>query len=303
MNFEDAEALRRLPVQHDNLIGIDSDGCVFDSMVAKQCRCFHTAFIDEWQLQPIEAVVRETKEFANLYSASRGQDRFVTFDIAVDMLGRRPEVIASGLTLPDTVDLKRWLATGGPFGDANLQRAIEGEILPELADSESLQRLLTWSQEVNRRVRSMDPPPAFPEAIRFLQRVGEESDAIVVSSTPLSALRHDWSSAGLTETVRFIASKDIGTKVEHLKLALADEKYHPAHVLMIGDAPKDMQSAEKVGVRFYPICAGEENESWRHLNEHVYEKFLAGTYESELENALKKQFLRRLPATPNWKTI
>ena len=37
--------------RHDFFIGLDSDGCVFDSMEIKHKECFAPAFIKHWKLQ------------------------------------------------------------------------------------------------------------------------------------------------------------------------------------------------------------------------------------------------------------
>ena len=62
--------------QHDFLVGIDSDGCVFDSMELKHKECFIPAFINHYDLQGVSKYAREAAEFVNLYSKSRGANRF-----------------------------------------------------------------------------------------------------------------------------------------------------------------------------------------------------------------------------------
>ena len=62
--------------KHDFLVGIDSDGCVFDSMELKHKECFIPAFINHYELQGVSKYAREAAEFVNLYSKSRGVNRF-----------------------------------------------------------------------------------------------------------------------------------------------------------------------------------------------------------------------------------
>ena len=50
------------------------------------------------------------------------------------------------------------------------------------------------------------------------------------------------------------AGQELGTKTEHLKLA-AKNKYPPERILMIGDAPGDLNAARANGALFYPITA------------------------------------------------
>ncbi len=62
--------------KHDFLVGIDSDGCVFDSMELKHKECFIPQFINHYELQGVSKYAREAAEFVNLYSKSRGVNRF-----------------------------------------------------------------------------------------------------------------------------------------------------------------------------------------------------------------------------------
>lgn len=280
-----------------SFIGIDSDGCVFDSMTVKQAQCFHSTFLDLYDLWSIETPARFCLEFVNLFSATRGQDRFVCFDLAVDLMHKHPE-IGADVALPDTTHLKAWLATSGPYGNVGLQKAIDGEILPGLTGSAELAKLMQWSLEVDVRVKQLDIIPAFPNAVTFLEKAKLEADLLVVSSTPVAALSHEWESNGIIEHIRFIASKDIGKKTQHLQWATDGKGYERR--LMIGDAPKDMESAQEVGVRFYPINPGKEDASWKRLHEEVLGKFLADDYSEALEQQLIEEFLALLPENPEW---
>ena len=50
----------------DFLVGIDSDGCVFDSMEIKHKECFIPNIIKFWGLQAVSKYAREAAEFVNL---------------------------------------------------------------------------------------------------------------------------------------------------------------------------------------------------------------------------------------------
>ena len=47
-----AQPLRDLVPQHEFFIGIDSDGCAFDTMELKHKECFAPNTIKHWSLQP-----------------------------------------------------------------------------------------------------------------------------------------------------------------------------------------------------------------------------------------------------------
>ncbi|MEO0447869.1 MAG: HAD hydrolase-like protein, partial [Verrucomicrobiota bacterium] len=283
------DELASLTPQETHLLGIDSDGCVFDSMTVKQTKCFHTALLDQWELWEWEDEVRNALEFVNLYSRHRGQDRFVCLDLALDLL-RHSSIPRE--PLPEGAPLKRWLADGPPYGNRELAAAIDHARSAE--DRETLNAILAWSLETDRRVKALPPIPPFPEAVTFFEETTGKADNIVVSSTPLEALEHEWTKAGLRTAVRFICGKELGTKVQHLETALSCGYAHH-RVLMIGDAPKDLESAENAGVRFFPVMPGRENDSWKELRTTVFPAFLSDEYSQEEEHQRVTEFRNSLP--------
>src|SRR4051794_38815059 len=62
--------------KHDFLVGIDSDGCAFDTMEVKHKECFIPNIINYYSLAGVSKYAREAAEFVNLYSKSRGINRF-----------------------------------------------------------------------------------------------------------------------------------------------------------------------------------------------------------------------------------
>ncbi len=75
--------------QHAFLVGIDSDGCVFDTMELKHKECFIPHLIRYYELQGISKFAREVAEFVNLYSKSRGVESLSRAD-------RDPQLAAAG---------------------------------------------------------------------------------------------------------------------------------------------------------------------------------------------------------------
>lgn len=95
------------------------------------------------------------------------------------------------------------------------------------------------------------------------------------------------------EYVDYPMAQDVGTKTVCLQKMLA-KGYQPEHVLMIGDAPGDQTSAREGGVRFYPILAGHETESWAHFKQNVLPAFVADNYTSAFENMEAENFRKNL---------
>src|SRR6187397_1024966 len=98
-----------LTPQHKFLVGIDSDGCVFDSMELKHKECFIPNFIRYYKLQGVSKFAREAAEFVNLYSKSRGTNRFPALIEALEWLQKRPEVTARGVKITIPPGLVKWL--------------------------------------------------------------------------------------------------------------------------------------------------------------------------------------------------
>ena len=58
------------------LVLFDSDGCVIDSMIKKHTLCFGPLMISEWGLEAYKDEIMELWEKVNLYSRTRGLNRF-----------------------------------------------------------------------------------------------------------------------------------------------------------------------------------------------------------------------------------
>ncbi len=65
---EYARELAELRPRFDFFIGIDSDGCAFDTMEIKHKECFIPNIIRYWELQAVSKYARAAAEFVNLYS-------------------------------------------------------------------------------------------------------------------------------------------------------------------------------------------------------------------------------------------
>ena len=272
----------------DSFVGVDSDGCVFDTMRVKQCLHFHPLIIRHWGLEAVEAQLREVAEFVNLHSRHRGRNRFPALLQTFELLPTRPGVAASGVTLPETRDLRAYCESGLALGNASLAAEVARTGSPELA------KVLEWSLAVTREIeRNMEPVPPFPAAVASLRKMQGRSDAMVVSQTPEEALLREWRQHGIDSLVRVIAGQELGSKAEHILLA-TEGRYAKDRILLIGDAPGDLAAAREAGVAFYPIQPGAEGASWERFHDEIYERFLVGRYRGELERGLLEAFERSL---------
>ena len=99
-----AKPLLDMEPQHAFFVGIDSDGCVFDTMEIKHKECFCPNIIKHWGLQGISKYARQAVEFVNLYSAWRGVNRWPALIKVFDLLRERSAVIERGVPIPEAPD-------------------------------------------------------------------------------------------------------------------------------------------------------------------------------------------------------
>lgn len=294
MSDKPFEKLRSLEPKHRFFIGIDSDGCVFDTMEIKQKECFIPNTVKYFGLQAVSKYLRECVEFVNLYSKWRGANRFPAIVKSMDFLRERPEVIKRGVPVPKLSSLRKWMEEDTKLGNPSLQARVDSGGDPEL------RQVLEWSLAVNKTIKDIVKGIVpFPYVAESLEKAGNKADLIVVSQTPVEALEREWKEHNLDGLVRVIAGQEYGTKSEHIKYA-SGGKYEPGKVLMVGDAPGDLDAARDNKALFYPINPGSEEDSWQRFYEEAMDKFFDGTYAGHYEEELIGEFERLLPSVPPW---
>ena len=291
------DLLKNLQQEHDFFVGIDSDGCVFDSMELKHKECFIPVIIKEWGLQAISKYVREAAEFVNLYSKWRGANRFPALIKVFELLQEREDVQKRGVAIPDLQHLQEFVDSGAALGNESLEKMAEEN------GSEILKHTLKWSTEVNKAVKNMvEGVPPFPFVREVLQKLQDKADSIVVSATPGEALVREWEENDISRFVKLIAGQEMGNKKEHLALA-SKNKYAENRVLMIGDAPGDLKAAKANSALFYPIIPGNEEQSWEKLYNESLDVFLNEEYAGSYEKGMIKEFEKLLPDSPPWQQV
>ena len=295
MKMDYQTVLKEYKPSHDFFIGIDSDGCVFDTMEVKQKEFFIPDGIKYFDLFAIAKIVRETWEFVNLYSVYRGGNRFLSLIKVFELLNKRKEIIDSEIRLPDLTSLKEWASKETKLGNASLLKYFESNYNPDL------EKVVRWTVAVNKDISEWlhDIPP-FPYARKACEKLSCFADTIVVSQTPLEALEREWQEHDLKKYVTLIAGQEHGTKVEHIAFS-AKGKYADDKILMIGDANGDLDAAKSNGVLFFPVIPGKENLSWKRFLNEGLEKFLTGKFAGSYEENLLGEFRKSLPDTPPWK--
>ncbi len=288
------DRLKNMKPEHEFFIGIDSDGCAFDSMEIKHKECFCPAFIKHFDMQPVSKYAREVWEFVNLYSTTRGCNRFLAVPRALTFLGERKDVRDRNVIPPALEGLRSWIERETKLGNPALEKELENNPDPDL------KRCYAWSLEVNERIADLvrNVPP-FPLVRESLQAMQEKADAIVVSQTPTEALEREWTEHSIDRFVRFIAGQEVGKKSEHIAFA-AEGKYEKEKMLMIGDAPGDLKAARDNDALFFPVNPGHEEASWDRFKNEALDRFFSGKYAGSYEKKLIEEFNTYLPENPSW---
>lgn len=270
--------------KHELLICVDSDGCVMDTMDIKHKRCFGPCLIKEWGLSKWGSEILSRWCEINLYTVTRGVNRFKGLLIALS------EISEHYRRIEDIEALAEWVENTDELSEKSLER----ECLKK-PESDSLKKALAWSREVNKLSSELAEGEIKPfvlakEALEAAKRV---ADVAIVSGASYDALVDEWTRYGLIEHTDVVMAQNSGSKSACLR-ALIGKGYSCDRVLMCGDSPGDMQAAEECGVHFFPILVGRESESWREFIDTALEKFASGSYCDGYAEKKKKEFIENL---------
>lgn len=272
--------------KHDYLICVDSDGCVMDTMNCKHFHCFGPCMVDEWELDPWRQEVLDRWNEINLFSMTRGINRFKGLAMALGEIHTRYKPI-QGIEA-----LKRWADTAPALSNDAVAKAAE-----EAPDADArmvFQKALSWSKAVNAAIVKL------PEELKVPYRGAKEglaaahtfADVAMVSSANRDAVEEEWGKFGLLEHTDIVLAQDVGSKAACIARML-EFGYDARKVLMVGDAPGDCDAAEKNGVYYYPILVNHEQESWEEAVTTGFPKLRSGDYR-EYGAEKKREFLHNL---------
>src|ERR1043166_9221024 len=166
-----AQVLKDFKPTKEFFVGIDSDGCIFDSMEIKHKECFTPMFIKHFTLQAASKYAREVWEFVNLYSKTRGANRFPALVRALNLLRERPQVKARQVSVSNTKALEEWIGRETKLGNATLAAEVKN-------GNKGLEQVKRWSDAVNAQMEDIvHNVPPFPLVYECLQRINEKTDA------------------------------------------------------------------------------------------------------------------------------
>ncbi len=300
-DVDPAKPLKDFKPKKSYFVDIDSDGCAFDTMGIKQRECFCPWLIGYFGLQPVAQAARECKEFADLFSKTRGFNRHKTTKrIIAELLPSHPMVKARNFQVPQFPHYFAWVDDPNSLlSNDGLKRAIGETSNPDAR--RELENALAWSERVNAAIKDIvKGMPPFPFVRESLEKITPLADVIVVSATPCEALSREWEEHDIAKYAEVIAGQEMGKKAEHLNYATKG-RYEKNHILMVGDALGDMKAARANDALFYPINPGDEAQSWKRFRDEAFDKFINGQYAGIYEEKVIAEFDKYLPETPPWK--
>ena len=269
---------------HDYLICVDSDGCAVDTMDIKHKACFGPCMVAEWELEAGEAPVLARWNEINLYSMTRGINRFKGLAMAL------AEVNEQYTKIEGIEDLQAWVADASELSNPALAEAVSAN------DAPILKKALRWSQAVNESINRLpwEVKRVFPGVREGFESVRNFADIVIVSSANRDAVEEEWERFGLLPLVDLVMCQDMGSK-DYCIAQLKKKGYAADHILMVGDAPGDRAAAQANNVRYYPILVRREKESWEEfpeaaarLREGSYAAYETRKIEEFLENLSNK---------------
>lgn len=255
--------------QKEFLVCVDSDGCAMDTMDIKHIRCFGPCMVEEWQLGAWQEEILARWNAINLYTMTRGINRFKGLAAALKEINDQYTPIEGIDALTDWADHAPELSN----------RAVEQEF--QHTGTPIFQKVLRWSQATNKAIDALpqaDKRP-FEGAAEGLVAMQKFADVAVVSSANRDAVEEEWQRYGLLENVDVLLCQDAGSKAYCIG-GLLQKGYDPRKVLMVGDAPGDKAAAEQNGVFYYPILVRHEAESWQELRQTGLDRLRTGGYEA-----------------------
>ena len=256
--------------KHDFLVCVDSDGCVMDTMNCKHFNCFGPCMVAEWGLEAWRDAILQRWNVLNLFSMTRGINRFKGLAMALG------EINATYTSIAGIQALQHWADTAPALSNDGIAKAIES------AEGDAklvLQKALNWSKAVNAAIVQLDEALKipYPGADAGLAAAHQFADVAMVSSANRDAVEEEWGKFGLLQHTDIVLAQDVGSKAACIKEMLKFG-YDPDKVVMIGDAPGDCDAAEKNGVHYYPILVNHEKESWEEAVSVAFAKLRSGEY-------------------------
>ncbi len=235
-------------------------------MTVKHKHCYGPCMVAEWNLEPWRQQILTLWDEINLYSMTRGINRFDALTLALR------EIDKQYTRIDGIPELTAWTEAAPKLSESVLETELRHNSAP------ILQKALRWSYAIDRAILELpwELRGAFPGVKEGLRAVRFWADVAVVSSANHRVVEEEWRHYGIEDCADVLLSREAGNKLQCVA-ALRTLGYSEDHILMVGDSPSDRMAAEMNGVLFYPILARHEPESWAKFPEAA-ERMRGGDY-------------------------
>ena len=249
-----------------------------DSMTPKHEYAFGPAFVETFGLEKHKDIVLKEWNRLNLYSTTRGINRFEGCYLVLKYVDENIQKISF------LKDYKTFLENSNEKSTKAIEKYIDETGLTEL------KKVVAFSNKTNELIiKNKDKIKPFNNAKLGLEKLSKKYTIIIISSANYEAVKDEWTKFDLIKYVDEICTQEMGTK----KICIAKmlQKYQPSHALMMGDALGDLDAANQNSINFYPIKPMKEEESWKEFLETFEKKFSTNTYvlvQNDVNNDFKK---------------
>lgn len=265
------------------LVCVDSDGCAMDAMNIKHKMCFGPQAIKQWSLEQYQKEFQDIWDRINLYSKTRGINRFKGLSVFFDEIKQR------GIFIEDADSLKKWVTTAKELSNPALEK--------ELSQSNSicLKKALAWSKDVNAAINLLpeEENKPFDGVKEGLGIISKLADIVVVSSANRGAIENEWQRCNIKQYISLMLGQEAGTKQICIS-KLLEKGYSPKNVLMVGDAMGDLQAAQNNKVWFYPILVNKEATSWNNLASEAIQLLTTNKFNTSYQQQKIDEFNKNL---------
>ena len=264
------------------VVCIDSDGCAMDTMDIKHIRFFGPLAAKYFEIKNQEVYLKEWNR-VNLFSETRGINRFKGLLLSLEFAKEHSEAIE------DFTVFANWCNHTTSLSNQSLEEEITKHNDPVLV------KALEWSKAVNHGIETelVGEDKPFEGVKSALEEISKVAQIAIVSSANSEAVNSEWKRHELMPFVSEFFGQERGSKAAAIK-EIKSLGFEKEKILMVGDAPGDLDAAKVNEVHFYPILFGKEKESWETLVTKILPEFIGGQYNDEEYQAIYHKHLSKI---------
>lgn len=267
----------------DFLICVDSDGCAMDTMNIKHLRCFGPLLVEQWGLQLWREPILARWNEVNLYSMTRGINRFLGLGILLE------EINETYTSIEGAKEFAQWARSAQELSNATVLA------MAKKSEQKIFKEAWSWSEAVNTAITKLPVSEKVPFAgvQQSLVFAKEFADVCIISAANPEAVIEEWTQHNLIQYVDVSLAQDIGPK-EYCISRMLEFGYDLNKVVMVGDAPGDLMAAQENHILFYPILVRHETSSWKDFQSLLSPRLLDGTYLEKHQQTMIDCFIDNL---------